>query len=223
MLLALLALMLGVKHSYDTDHLVAVSGFLTRTKSLRQSVRMSSSWAFGHMLTASALALVLYFFQEPVLAFFGKFAGGIAIPIMLIALGLLAFRELKIFHRHEHSHDNGGHKHLHIHFPRTSHSERNHYHKHMFGIGIVHGLASNGELLLLLTVSLGATTIFGLFTGVAIFSVGVAMGMIGYGVLVNTLARYGNIKRIIVLSTGMVSIAYGAFLLLGFPNYILLA
>ena len=59
-----LALALGFKHSYDADHLVAVSNLLSRSKDLRRTTLMSVSWAAGHMLTASGITVILFVFRE---------------------------------------------------------------------------------------------------------------------------------------------------------------
>src|SRR5437867_9471975 len=50
-----LALALGFKHSYDADHLVAVSNLITRSGSIRKTSLISVSWAAGHMVTAAII------------------------------------------------------------------------------------------------------------------------------------------------------------------------
>src|SRR3990172_7924491 len=55
-----LAIALGFKHSYDADHLVAVSNFIARSSGVRKTTLMSVSWAAGHMAAASMVTLVLY-------------------------------------------------------------------------------------------------------------------------------------------------------------------
>ena len=62
-----LALALGFKHSYDADHLVAVSNLLVRSHDLRRTALMSVSWALGHMLTASGITVILFVFRETLL------------------------------------------------------------------------------------------------------------------------------------------------------------
>ena len=44
-----LALVLGFKHSYDADHLVAVSNLITRSGSVRKTSLMSVAWAAGQI------------------------------------------------------------------------------------------------------------------------------------------------------------------------------
>lgn len=210
-MIPLLAFLLGLKHSYDADHIIAVSNLLTRTRSVRNTIKMSMSWAVGHMLTATVVTVLLYYFKETFLsAFLAQFESVVA--IMLIILGFIAFKDIGIFHTHIHVHDGKVHSHHHVHLRELS---EEHYHKHMFGIGIVHGLASNDELLLLFTVSLSLTTLFGILLGVAIFSIGVVVGMIAYGIVLNyPLMRFGSerIRKAVNLVAGSLSIGYGVLL-----------
>ncbi len=209
--LPVVALLLGIKHSYDADHIIAVSNLLSRTKSFQNTVKMSLSWAAGHMLTATAVTVLLYYFKESFLsAFLSQFE--FAVAIMLIVLGVVAFKDVGLFHSHKHAHDEIVHSHRHIHLRGRG---QEHYHKHMFGIGIVHGLASNDELLLLFTVSLSLSTLFGILLGVAIFSIGVVAGMVVYGMVLNyPLIRLGSerIRRAVNIVAGSVSIGYGVLL-----------
>src|SRR5437667_11848024 len=65
-----LALALGFKHSYDADHLVAVSNLITRSGSVRKTSLMSASCAAGHMVTAAIITVLLYTFRQTDLAEF---------------------------------------------------------------------------------------------------------------------------------------------------------
>src|SRR5256714_14368780 len=63
-----LALALGFKHSYDADHLVAVSNLITRSGSIRKTSLMSMSWAAGHMVTAAIITVLLYTLGSAILS-----------------------------------------------------------------------------------------------------------------------------------------------------------
>ena len=65
-----LALVLGFKHSYDADHLVAVSNLITRSGSVRKTSLMSVAWAAGHMVTAAIITVLLYTFRQTLLTEF---------------------------------------------------------------------------------------------------------------------------------------------------------
>ena len=209
---ALLALTLGFKHSYDADHLIAVSNILRKVKTLKSAVKISTSWTIGHMITATIIMVLLYVFRESVLnnilPYFEKIVG-----IMLIILGTISLISLFKVHGHKHKHNNIMHSHTHLHSRKEEH---NHYHKHMFGIGIVHGLASNDELLLLFTASLGVTSLGGILVGVGIFSIGVILGMITFVslfMLPMIKINSDNVYKVILGITGIAGISYGIMMI----------
>ena len=209
-----LALLLGFKHSYDADHIIAVANVLRKTSTLASAVRISISWAVGHMVTATVVTILLYAFRESilrtVLANFDK-----AVGIMLIVLGLFSLKDM--FNSHSHTHKHGNIKHAHPHAHSNEGNIHKHAHKHMFGIGIIHGLASNDELLILFAASLGLTTLPGILLGVAIFSAGVVLGMVLFALVFSyplLKARSEFFYRLITIVTGAASVAYGAAILL---------
>ena len=210
-----LALVLGFKHSYDADHLIAVSNILHKAKSIKSSVKVGLSWALGHMLTATIITILIYNFKESVLGVilphFKKIVGA-----MLIVLGFLSLRQFFVFHSHRHSHGNIVHSHQHIHL---KHEHDGHFHRHMLGIGIIHGLASNDELILLFTASLAVTSIGGLLIGLSIFSLGVVLGMILFTCLFSypLLKTHSElIHKIIIFFTGSTGIIYGILMAFSF-------
>ena len=211
-----LALALGFKHSYDADHLVAVSNLLTRSKSLRKTAWMSVSWAAGHMLTATIITVLLYELRETLLKdFLHNFE--LAVAVMLVAIGVFGLLvEFGFIHRHVHRHESEEHVHTHIH-PHGEPAQRA-----MFGIGVVHGLASNDELLTLLFASLSVTSLAGLLGGVGVFSAGVVIGMIVFGIGVSyPISRWGSsrVRRVINVAAAVLSIVYAGYLFLGFEGF----
>lgn len=208
-----LALALGFKHSYDTDHLVAVSNILRKSDSVKSSMRIGFSWAAGHMLTAAIITIAIFIFKESflknVLPNFEKIAG-----IMLIVIGILSLRDFLSFHFHRHSHGKIVHSHGHIHIKNSR--DNGHSHAHIFGIGVVHGLASNNELLILFTASLAVTSLGGLIAALGMFSFGVALGMILFAVVFTCpLIRMQSEKiyKFASFGTGSIGIAYGTLML----------
>ena len=209
----LLALVLGIKHSYDSDHLIAVSNILRKAGSSKSAAKVGLSWATGHMLTATIITVLLYISKETflngVLPHFEKIIG-----IVLIALGILSLRDLLRFHSHIHSHDGIVHCHPHIHLMDSG--RQSHVHKHMFGIGILHGLASNDELLALFTMSLAVTSLGGLNLALGFFSIGVVLGMIIFALIFSyPLIRLRNEKiyRLVTFGTGSAGLIYGSLML----------
>src|SRR5207253_6583536 len=99
-----LALALGFKHSYDADHLVAVSNLITRSGSIRRTSLMSVSWAAGHMLTAAIITVLLYTLGSAILSGVAAHLDRL-VAIMLLAIGVIGLSwEFNVFHVHEHWH-----------------------------------------------------------------------------------------------------------------------
>ncbi len=214
----ILSLALGFKHSYDADHIVAVSNILRKSKSFKSSMDIGFSWAVGHMATATIITVLLYIFRESVIksivikSIFGHFEK--VVGIMLIIMGLLSLKDFFPFHFHRHRHGNIIHSHLHLH---SKNEPGRHGHKHIFGIGIIHGLASNDELLVLFTASLGAGSLGLILLGIGIFSIGVVLGMLLFSfVFTYPLIKLHSEKiyKIFSLATGFAGIAYGALMIL---------
>lgn len=210
---AFLALVLGFKHSYDADHLIAVSNLLRKSRSFASSARLGMSWAAGHMLTATIVTTLLYFFRESLLhkwlSNFDKVVG-----VMLIVLGLWSLKEALFQHSHRHRHGEVAHSHLHAHGREEA---NRHDHRHIFGIGIIHGLAGNDELLLLFTASLGVTTLGGILVGTGIFSLGVVLGMVLFSLFFSfpVIRLRGDLfHRIISFVAGSLGVFYGVMMLL---------
>lgn len=215
-----LALALGLKHSYDADHLIAVSNLIARSRSVRKAGLMSISWAIGHMATAAIVTVLLYTLGRTILA--GVLDQmELLVAAMLVLLGVLGLLwEFNVFHVHEHWHGLAKHTHLHswLHGHPAKHSE----HRTMFSIGIVHGIASNDELLWLLLGALTVAALGDLLLGVAVFSLGVVAGMILFAVGLNyPILRWGNerVRRVVNIGVAVLSIAYAALLFAGFEGF----
>lgn len=212
---AILAFALGAKHSLDADHLLAVSNFLSGAKGVRQAARMAFSWAAGHMMTAGLVTLALYFFRDAVLSLLLE-KMELAVAVMLIIIGAYGLWSARLIHSHGHSHAGKKHGHPHVHVKSNA---GEHAHRHLFGVGIVQGLASNDELLLLLSLSLGLSGLAEMTVGVAFFSLGVIAGMILFSLAIALPVVKANARQfssLLTLAAGTASIAYGVFLLSGF-------
>lgn len=213
------AFLLGIKHSFDADHLVAVSSFLTNASSTKRSTTLSVSWALGHMATASILTIILFTFKETILKeILSSMEYLVAFMLIAIAVLTLAWEfDILHFHRHEHKHEKvpeqpEGHSHVHFHLPRMN------QHGSMVGIGFIHGIASNDELLLLFTLTLGISDLFGILIGVFFFTIGVILGMVIYGMIINIPnQKYGQkrVSRVVNTTIASLTLVYGFYLLLG--------
>jgi hypothetical protein len=131
-----IAFLLGLRHATDPDHLMAVTALVARDDaSPRSAARLGAVWGAGHATALLAIGLPLILLGTalpPALEATAEKAVGVV--IILLALRVL----VRWVHRHrEHDHD----KPL-----RTP--------KEAFGIGLLHGLAGTGAVVLLLIAAL---------------------------------------------------------------------
>ncbi len=83
-----LGLVLGMRHSTDADHVVAISTIVSKQRSIRNAAIIGSIWGLGHTITIFAVgSLIILFGVEipPRLGLSMEFS----VAIMLILLGLL--------------------------------------------------------------------------------------------------------------------------------------
>lgn len=209
-----LALVLGAKHAFDADHVVAIGNILTRQTRWERTVALSSSWGVGHMVTAGLVSALLYFFAD---TFVPSLTGHMEflVPFLLVVVGALGLAAVfRRFHYHRHAHEAKGKKHGHFHL----HLKEHHQHGAMAGIGVVHGLASNDELLVVLLVGLGADAWWQVGLGVVLFSLGVMVSMALYATLIHATTQRTKITWIPDAATALfsvVSIVYAVYLFAG--------
>ncbi len=173
--------LLGVKHALDADHIMAVTTIVSRSNSLLRSVLVGLSWGIGHNLTLFAVGFAVLVFKLTIpdgLALSMEFIVG----VILVILGAPLIRQLLADRTHVHSHQHGDKRHLHSH----AHDEAlGHEHRHIrrpLLVGMVHGLAGSG-VLILLVVSIMPSVGQGLFF-LLLFGVGSILGMVDLRVLI---------------------------------------
>ena len=153
--LFVLGFALGVKHALDPDHLVAVSTIVSANRSLKRSSLAGVFWGAGHTTSLLIAGMIVLALRVSIPE---RFAAGAerAVAFMLLVLGLNAlWRAIKSSKFHIHAHTHGGRPHIHFH---THKQDRilQHDHSHVFRMGVrsfvvgmVHGLAGTGALMVL--------------------------------------------------------------------------
>src|SRR3990170_3695862 len=135
---AILALgfVLGIKHAFDPDHIVAVSTIIKDNRQPIKAALIGIFWGIGHtfsLLLTGLLVLLLKINIPPEISLFLEMTVG----VMLVFLGFKSvFAREKSGHTHFHLHGKSHHAHSHDH--NLSH---HHSHRRSFWIGIIHGLA----------------------------------------------------------------------------------
>jgi hypothetical protein len=130
------ALLLGLRHATDPDHLMAVTSLVARDPSgARSAARLGAVWGAGHGTALLLIGLPLILLRSelpPVLESTAEKAVGVV--IVLLALRVIA----RWARRGDADHD-----HRPLRTPREA-----------FGIGLLHGLAGTGAVVLLLIAAL---------------------------------------------------------------------
>lgn len=151
--LLLTALILGAQHSFGPDHIAAVGLFVSRKPSWRRALGLGVRWGVGHSLTILVLGGLIALSGLRLPARFEP-AMERLVGAVLIALGTVAIVRALRVHGHWHHHEGETHWHLHEHRVTPAHD---HDHRALLGIGMLHGLAGTGALVLMIPVALAAS------------------------------------------------------------------
>jgi len=226
------AFFLGIKHSLDVDHVVAVSSILLRSPNFSRTLKLSIIWAVGHTFTAGIITVIIFFikdfFIEKILSNFE-----IIVAIMLITIGTLTLLwEFKVFkirsYKNLRSTDEFKVVGYSLNSSKTLSSQNSVTLKSkpklflkikkdstaIATVGILQGLASNDELFLLLVFTLGLNNLFIIILGISIFSLGVMAGMVLWGSLINLPSLKLKKERIIKylnITIASIAITYGIY------------
>lgn len=195
----LFGLVVGVRHAFEADHVAAVSAIATQRKSWVGSSLVGGLWGLGHALAlfAAGAAVLLLQLRIPARA---ELTLELCVGLMLVGLGANAV--FKLVH--------GDCDHLHA------------RHRHDLApgkgpllIGIVHGLAGSGALMLLVLATI-PSPLLGL-AYVAVFGLGALGGMMALSALIALPAllaarRFERAQVGLRLAAGALSIAVGLLL-----------
>ncbi|MBR9699339.1 hypothetical protein GOV09_02695 [Candidatus Woesearchaeota archaeon] len=146
---------LGLQHSLEPDHITALVTLSKRDTSFMEFVQNGIRWGLGHSMTLLFVGVFLLAFKIRLSAITITFFE-MVVGVMLVALGLrsIFLIKRKRIHIHRHGHEGLVHTHFHSHVT-GSHHEHNHY---PFYIGLVHGLAGSGPLIILILATVSKLT-----------------------------------------------------------------
>jgi len=173
-----LGLLLGLKHAFDSDHLIAVSTFVTRERSPWHALWIGLSWGLGHTVTLLVVGLAVLGLHKQIPPPLGLSLECL-VGVVLMALGLATLYDCwrKQLHTHRHAHMDTVHAHFHAHVDSPAHQ---HSHPLRLGfkpilIGMVHGLAGSAALMLLVLAAIPSPALGLVY--IAIFGCGSIVGM----------------------------------------------
>jgi high-affinity nickel permease len=220
------ALLLGLRHATDPDHLTAVSTLILSDQrdGARRAGALGLSWGLGHATTLLVFGLPVVLFRRYLPE--GLIRGAeIAVGLVIVFLGLrLLLRWAQgYFHIHPHTHNGVQHSHPHVHEGRQgTHVPTRHTHPHAqvlgrsplaaFGIGMVHGVGGSAGVGILV-VGAASSQVAGvaalvLFALASALSMALVSSFFGYALLRGPVARRA-VSLIPILA--MASLAFGAW------------
>ncbi|KAA9022539.1 sulfite exporter TauE/SafE family protein [Niallia endozanthoxylica] len=188
-----LGFILGIKHSIEPDHIIAVSTSVSKSKKLSSSTLTGVYWGIGHTCTLFILGMALVLMKGELT---DKWAMSLEflVGVMLVYLGIRSI----IFWKNTRS---GSHKH-----------EKAHFLKVAF-IGFVHGIAGSAAMVLL-TMSTVSTIWEGALY-ILIFGAGTIAGMLLFTTIIGIPFVFSKknigLNQILTRAAGAVSFLFGIY------------
>jgi hypothetical protein len=223
-LVCLVAVVLGLRHATDPDHLTAVSTLIagTRERAAGVAARLGLTWGLGHAtsLFAFGLPIVLFKGYLPERAQQGA-ETTVGVVIVALAVWLLVRWRRGLFHVHVHSGAGGLHAHGHVHagdgHPHRSTRARSPL--QAYAIGLVHGMGGSAGVGVLLLASIHdhavAIAALGLFASCTALSMALLSTGLGF-----TLGRSRVAAAFPAVAPvlGVASLSFGVWYALGALN-----
>jgi len=235
----LVGFLLGMRHAFESDHVAAVASLVTRSPSMRESIRMGSLWGLGHTVTlfifGSAVMLMDHLIPER-MALMLEFAVG----IMLVLLGIDVVRRFmrERVHFHAHRHSDGtlhihAHRHAHSHtedeaHPEMVHTELSHEHMHAdrfplraLLVGMMHGMAGSAALIVLTLQSVQSISTGLIY--ISLFGLGSIGGMAALSTAImlplrHSAKRHAGLHQYLQLGIGSATLLLGLVMMFEIGN-----
>jgi hypothetical protein len=205
LLVSLIAILLGLRHATDPDHLTAVTTLIAgdRTHDHRKARSLGFVWGLGHATTLFAFGLPIVvaksYLPGPV-----QQAAEAAVGVVIVGLAV----RLLLRWRQGAFRDGPGHRHAHGRTPLQA-----------YGIGLVHGMGGSAGVGVLLLAAIPnhaeAIAALALFAGFTAVSMALASSTFGYA-----LTRPPVLRRFATVAPalGALSLAFGVWYSLGALN-----
>jgi high-affinity nickel permease len=197
----LVAILLGLRHATDPDHMAAVTTLITsgKDRAARSAARLGAWWGLGHALT-------LVLFGIPVLIA-GRYLPERVDQGAETAVGaLIVFLALRLLVRWRHGY-----------FDLHAHPHQDQYHRHAvrtpagaFGIGLVHGMGGSAGVAVLLLAAIPSETLAVVSLLVLAVFTAVSMTVVtsGFGWMLS-LQRVTTVVTASIPAVGVASLAFG--------------
>jgi hypothetical protein len=212
-----LGFVLGLRHALDVDHLAAVSTIVSRRRSVWRSALVGVAWGVGHTTSLLAVAVGVIALHAEIPSWVEQ-GLELCVAVMLVGLGArLLHGVLRGDALHAHSHAHAGRPHRHPHWHRDGGAAHDHgpSHRRPFAVGLVHGLAGSGGLMLAVAATIPDPLLAVAY--VAIFGLGSIGGMAITSALVAipsllTTRRFAGAERWLRAGAAIASVTVGCAL-----------
>jgi ABC-type nickel/cobalt efflux system permease component RcnA len=230
----LVALLLGLRHATDPDHVTAVSTLVLSDDEhgARRASVLGLSWGLGHATTLLLLGLPIVLFSR-YLPDAAQRAAELAVGFVIVVLAVRLLVRWRRGQLHSHAHRHGPllHSHPHLHEGAHAHAAchahgAGHEHAHLdalgrsplaaYGIGLVHGVGGSAGVGVLLIGAISddarAIAALVLFAAASALSMAVVSSFLGHA-----LARRGAARRLEAVAPviGVASLLFGIWYALG--------
>jgi ABC-type nickel/cobalt efflux system permease component RcnA len=169
----LFGLLLGIQHTLEPDHVAAVSTIVSQARGIRRSSLLGSLWGLGHTASLFVVAFIILAFKLTISDEFGM-VFELLVGVMLVALGVEVVRRVLRGKIRIHVHTREGGAVLGLLHSHTRTESHQHAHRSVL-VGMMHGLAGSGALILLMLTAVDTIALGLLF--VLSFGLGLMLGM----------------------------------------------
>jgi cytochrome c biogenesis protein CcdA len=213
-ILLLYALYEGLIHAFEADHVLAVTNIVSQREKVFPALKDGVFWGLGHTSTIFLIGIIMILFKINIPdSSFSYFEAAVGLMLILVASYrlFLFFRDEITVHKHSHEHaGTNQHTHLHVHPTGTN------LHKTSYGIGLVHGLAGSGALVVLVMTQIESMA--GSILYLVIFGLGSIVGMtLVAGVFSipfsKKLINSKILRMILVIVSSVLCLAYGCYVM----------
>ncbi len=218
----LLGLVTGLRHSMEADHIAAVLSVLASNhKNIKRASMLGAIWGLGHTTSLFIAGLVVLLLAVNISeTISSRLEFGVGIMLLFLGVTTLTGWSIGKFFKGL-RHKTSSHKHIHYHESNIVHShghihdnEHKHGHKSLI-IGMVHGMAGSGALLLIVLSTINSIPL-GL-AYIAIFGAGSIGGMAGVSTLMGIpfvkLSNSAKISIALRYAAAITTLAIGAGLI----------
>ncbi len=213
----LITIYAGFIHAFEADHLLAVSNIVSQRNNIWSSMKDGTFWGLGHASTICFIGLLMILFKVGIPdQYFHYFEATVGLMLIVLAVYrlIIFFRSNKIVvHAHGHHHSEEGHHHKHLHVHLGSAHAHTHSHKLAYGVGLVHGLAGSGVLILIAMTQMKTVTdgliYLVIFSGGCVVGMLVAAGLFSIPFSKKIINSY-TLQGVLIIITSLLCLGYGA-------------